>query len=200
MGLASMLTGKWFTRLVFISCMVCSVAIYFAFKNMEFIVHGQLYDFGLIFSAAWADGYRVFTWMVFLFLGVPTALSALALASSFLKVKEIPKIAPPKGVTKVGYIGLKKSRPVQNSSVRQPRPVQQTRQPQRPNTVTAKATDDGNLLGMSCPECKKVFGRALVMLDFRSGSNRMVSVCPYCNHVLGYTDEEKAKHSGLQVG
>ena len=197
MGFTSMLTGKWFTRLVLVSCIVCSISIYVVFKNMEFIVHGQLYDFGLIFSAEWADGYRVFTWLVFACVGVPLALSSLALASSFLNVAEIPKrehivperTGPPRGVTKVGYIGSQPKRP-----------VQQPRQTQEPVRETISRVDNGNCVGISCPECKKVFGRALVMLDFRSGSNRMVSVCPYCNHVLGYTSEEKGKDDGFRVG
>ncbi len=203
MGLTSMLTGKWFTRLVLVSCVVCSISIYVVFKNMEFIVHGQLYDFGLIFSPEWADGYRVFTWLVFACVGVPLALSSLALASSFLHVAEVPerkhvapqRTGPPRGVTKVGYIGSKQTRPVQQS-----RPVQQTRQAQEPVRQTISRVDNGNCVGIVCPECKKVFGRALVMLDFRSGSNRMVSVCPYCNHVLGYTSDEKANSDGFRVG
>ena len=197
MGLTSMLTGKWFTRLVLVSCIVCSISVYVVFKNMEFIVHGQLYDFGLIFSPEWADGYRVFTWLVFACVGVPLALSSLALASSFLNVEKIPerehivpqRAGPPRGVTKVGYIGSQQSRP-----------VQQARQAQEPVRGTISKADTVDGVGISCPECKKVFGRALVMLDFRSGSNRMVSVCPYCNYVLGYTSEEKAKDDGLHVG
>jgi hypothetical protein len=199
MDLVSMLTGKWFTRLVLVSCIACSVAAYFVFKNMEFMVHGQLYYYGLIFSPEWADGYRVFTWLIFLFLSVPMALSGLALASTFVKVEKIPKKTPPR-VNKVRHLGLQKSRPIQNSSVHKSRPAQQTRQPQAPNKKTIKENDNGNCLGISCPECKKVFGRALVMLDFRGGSNRMVSVCPYCNHVIGYTDEEKDEDDVFMVG
>ena len=197
MDLASMLTGKWFTRLVLVSCIVCSVSIYFVFKNMEFIVHGQLYHFGLVFSPEWADGYRVFTWLIFVCVSVPTALSSLVLASSFLNVAKMSeaehivpqKAGPARGVTKVGYI-----------KSQQHRPVQQSRQVQEPARKTIGRVDNGNCLGMSCPECKKVFGRALVMLDFRSGSNRMVSVCPYCNHVLGYTGEEKTKNDAFLAG
>jgi hypothetical protein len=117
---------------------------------MEFIVHGQLYDFGLIFSAEWADVYRVFTWLLFACLIVPTALSSIALASSFLiktKMSErehiVPqKAGPPRGITKVGYIGSPKHRP-----------VKQSRQVKEPARKTTNADDNGNILGMSleCP-------------------------------------------------
>jgi len=48
---------------------------------------------------------------------------------------------------------------------------------------------EGNHLLASCPKCKKVFGKPLVMLDFSGGKTRLVNVCPYCNYVLGSADE-----------
>lgn len=50
---------------------------------------------------------------------------------------------------------------------------------------------------ISCPNCKRVFGKPLVMLDFSGGKTRLVNVCPYCNHVLGDADE---KESDSDVG
>jgi hypothetical protein len=177
MGLKRMLSGKWFTRLVLTSWIICAVAILVIFKNMELIVHGQLYYYGLIFSPEWADGFRIFTWLFFIFLGLPIALSSLALVSSFFKVNQplkkqniIPeRTGPPRGVVKVESPPVAKEVPkrVENGNC------------------------NGNGGGISCPKCKKTFGRALVMLDFHGGKNRMVSVCPYCNHVLGCTSEEK---------
>ena len=177
-----MLSGKWFNRLVFASWIISAVSILVIFKSMELIVHGQLYDYGLIFSPEWADGYRVFTWLIFLCLGLPMVLSGIALAWSFVKVEKPPlientisqKVVPPTDAVEV-------------------KPKQTEQVPQTPKT-TKKARgklDNENNVKITCSECKKVFGRALVMLDFRSGANRMISVCPYCNAVLGYTSEEK---------
>jgi hypothetical protein len=199
MSLRAMLTSKWFSRIVLVSWMVCAVAIYFVFKSMESIVHGQLYNFGLVFSPEWADGYQVLTWMVFVCLGLPTALSGIALASSFINVEKIreqkhvvqQRAGPPRGVIKVGSNKIRPSQPA--------RSIQQPHQVQEPVREAIGQADNGNCVGISCPECKKVFGRALVMLDFRSGSNRMVSVCPYCNNVLGYTSEEKGKYDSFHV-
>jgi uncharacterized Zn-finger protein len=53
---------------------------------------------------------------------------------------------------------------------------------------------EGNHLLASCPKCKRVFAKPLVMLDFAGGKTRLVNVCPYCSHVLGSADE------GVQVG
>lgn len=47
----------------------------------------------------------------------------------------------------------------------------------------------GNHLLASCPKCKKVFGKPLVMLDFEGGKTRLVNVCPYCNFILGSANE-----------
>lgn len=43
----------------------------------------------------------------------------------------------------------------------------------------------GNHMLISCPSCKRTFGKPLVVLDFSSGKGRLVNVCPYCNAKLG---------------
>lgn len=53
---------------------------------------------------------------------------------------------------------------------------------------------EGNHLLASCPKCKRVFGKPLVMLDFGGGKTRLVNVCPYCSHVLGSAGD------GVEVG
>ena len=200
MGLKSMLTSKWFVRLALVCWIVCGAFIIFVFKNMESIVHGQLYSFGLIFSPEWADSYRLFTYLIFVSVGVPAALSGVALFSSFLVVKGATQrnyVVPKKMETLsgVGKVGLQKN--CQSPQVRQ---FSRASHVQAPATKVVSQVNNGNCVGISCPECKKVFGRALVMLDFRSGTNRMVSVCPYCNHVLGFQADEKAENDEFVVG
>jgi DNA-directed RNA polymerase subunit RPC12/RpoP len=179
MGLKRILAGNWFTRVVLISWIVCAISIFIAFKNMELIVHGQLYSYGLIFSEEWAGSYRFFTWMIFLSLGVPTALSGAALVSSFFKVEQVSekKVAVPQNL--------------------KPMPVGAKVERQLIVKETAKSIENGD--GISCPNCKKVFGKALVMLDFHGGKNQLVSVCPYCNHILGNTSEAKCANEDFHV-
>ena len=181
MGLQSMISGKWFNRIVLIVWIICAVSIFVVLKNIELIVHGQLYYYGLVFSAEWADAYRLLTWLIFLCLGLPMALSGLALASSFLKAEQVPKIEKPVPHRTVSTHGVTKV------------------EPKKVVNEAPRRVDNGNCVGISCPRCKKVFGRALVMLDFRSGMNRMVSVCPYCNHVLGYTNDVKSADDSVYV-
>jgi uncharacterized protein YbaR (Trm112 family) len=185
-------TGKWFTRLVLISCLVSAVSILVVFKSMEYIVHGQLYNFGLVFSSEWADAYRVLTWLIFLCVGVPMALSGFALATSFLKVEEIPKtehmvpqkVGPPRGIAPKAA----------SQQIRPTQTIQKTLETEKLQHPIRRSSNE-----LCCPKCKKVFGRALVMLDFRNGANRMVSVCPYCNNVLGYTSEERSQNITFSV-
>ncbi len=181
MGLKGILCGNWFTRVVLVSWIISAVSIFVLFKNIELIVHGQLYYYNLQFSPDWADPYRVYTWLIYISLGPPTALSGIALASSFLKVEKVPEkktIVP------------QRTRPPQGNFKMESRPAVRE--------APAKV-ENGNGDGICCPHCKKVFGRALAMLDFRSGKNRMVSVCPYCNHVLGYTNEERNINEKIYV-
>jgi len=53
-----------------------------------------------------------------------------------------------------------------------------------------------NSMVITCPKCKKVFGRPLNMLDFSKGQAQLVNVCPYCNYILGSasdTDSDSTK-------
>lgn len=56
-----------------------------------------------------------------------------------------------------------------------------------------------NHVVVSCPSCKKVFSKPLVMLDLRQGKPKLVNVCPYCDHVLGIAEsvESEKVHANL---
>jgi len=56
-----------------------------------------------------------------------------------------------------------------------------------------------NHMVVSCPGCKKVFSKPLVMLDFGGGKTRLVNVCPYCNRVLGSADAGEKERDGVGV-
>jgi uncharacterized Zn-finger protein len=56
-----------------------------------------------------------------------------------------------------------------------------------------------NHMVVSCPGCKKVFSKPLIMLDFGGGKTRLVSVCPYCNHVLGDANARERDRDEVEV-
>jgi len=57
----------------------------------------------------------------------------------------------------------------------------------------------GNSMLISCPSCKRTFGKPLVMLDFSSGKAKLVNVCPYCNVKLG-EEYVKKDEEDVEVG
>jgi uncharacterized Zn-finger protein len=42
-------------------------------------------------------------------------------------------------------------------------------------------TEPSTRIMISCPFCKKVFTKPLVVLDFAEGKGKLMNVCPYCN-------------------
>ena len=69
---------------------------------------------------------------------------------------------------------------------------------EKPRGVRDQPLRDNHML-VSCPKCKRVFGKPLVMLDFSRGRVRLVNVCPYCNHVLGSADAGEKERNGVRV-
>jgi uncharacterized Zn-finger protein len=181
LNLERVLSGYWFIRAVLVVWIISAVSIFVLLKDIELIVHGQLYYYGLSFSPDWADPYRIYTWLIYLCLGLPIALSGVALVSSFIKE---PNKVPEKKVTVEQRV--------------RPQPV--AKAGSQPNVnEEPKIVDNSNDAGISCPQCKKTFSRALVMLDFHSGKPKLVSVCPYCNYVLRNTKDEKGVNDDIHV-
>ena len=68
--------------------------------------------------------------------------------------------------------------------------------------VAGSEVESGNQTGdmiISCPKCKKMFRRPLVMLDFGGSKPRLVNVCPYCNQILGTSEPEKDVYCSIDV-
>ena len=177
----NVLYGKGFTRLVLIIWIICAVAVFVLINNMDFIVHQKLYNYGLQLSPDWIVPYWTYTWMTYLFLGLPIVLSGIALISSYVKVEKV----------------LQKNCNVAERSKSPPTVAKvESRRFNRETSTTAKK-DSG--VWISCPHCNKVFGKALVMLDFHDGKNQLVSVCPYCNHILGSASNVKTSNEDFYV-
>ena len=143
--------------------------------RIDTLIHNQLYNFGLQFDHAWADTYYFYKQLMYTALAVPIALSVLSIAAGFKR---------------------------QTSKIRQPatKPESRLAQPRtQPVACEERKTKANNNMVISCPNCKKTFGRPLVMLNFEAGKNRLVNVCPYCSHVLGSAENEKTSTSGFQI-
>jgi uncharacterized Zn-finger protein len=188
-----------FNRIIIVALIVwiasAAVNIY-VLTRFDALVHGQLYEYGLRFDNAWADAYYSYSQLMYIAIGVPIALSFVAILIGFKSITEKtpathtlkPKLAQTQPVT----------RPQPQPVIRtQPQPV--ARQEQKPQDVKAKVKENTNVTGVTCPNCKKVFGRPLVMLNFENGKNRLMNVCPYCSHVLGNSENKQEPKSEFSI-
>jgi uncharacterized Zn-finger protein len=88
-----------------------------------------------------------------------------------------------------------KSAPVKNLEV-------EAEREKEPQVVAKSEVESENQTGdmiISCPKCKKMFRRPLVMLDFGGSKPRLVNVCPYCNQILGSSEPEKDVYCSIDV-
>ena len=150
-------------KLLLIMWMISTVLVLFLLSQIDSIVHGDLYGFGLEFSTNWAGPYWAYANLVYVFLIFPMIVGGgILVLGSFFKYK--------------GDDTGKRAR------------VSAKREVKRPKAKT-EALKQNNIT-ISCPQCKKVFGKPLNMLDFSGGKPRLANVCPYCNHILPDKDEK----------
>jgi hypothetical protein len=160
---------SWYIRIGLLVWFVSAIFIALMVRQLNGIVHGTLYDYGLKFSYNWATPYWSLERFIYIFLAVPAVVSGIALFADFWQGHR-------SGVPEVKIV---KSKPIANE-IRAP-------------VVSEK---DNSML-INCPKCHKVFSKPLSMLDFSSGKTRLVNVCPYCNHVLG--DANSRNHVDIHV-
>ena len=133
----------------------------FLLGQIDSIVHGDLYNFGLQFSTDWAGPYWAYVNQIYLFLILPMVLGGgILLIGSFIKYTN------------------------KNTGTHVPAKRQVKR-----DKVKTEVSKQNNIT-ISCPQCKKVFGKPMNMLDFSGGKPRLANVCPYCNHILPDKDEK----------
>ncbi len=153
-------------RIVVIAWLVSSAIVVYLLNKLDGVVHGDLYNYGLVFSTGWAVPFWSFERFIYVCLAVPATLGGAVLVLDFWRSA--------KGETPI--VKHVNNKPVA-SEVRAP--------------VQAQNAKENNMV-VNCPKCHKVFGKPLNMLDFSSGKTRLVSVCPYCNHVLGDSESESS--------
>jgi len=162
-----LLDNCWFVRVVLVLWLVSTVFVVLLLGKVDWVVHHELYNYGLQFSMEWASVYWANLRMIYVFLGIPICFSGLYFVLDVWRFISMRR----GGVA----VEQKPSVPV--------RPAQRVRQ-------EAKAVEQNHML-ISCPKCKKVFSKPLVMLDFSTGKSRLVNVCPYCNFVLSWGESSE---------
>jgi hypothetical protein len=168
-------------RLVLALWFVSSLFAAFILTQLDGIVNGTLYNYGLHFSNGWALQYWALDRLVYICLFIPSLLGAFTLVFDLWRSRAERSRARVPEVSRVERVPEVK-RVEDNVATCRAAPVVQT------------AARDTSMM-ISCPKCKKLFGRPLNMLDFTSGKAQLINVCPYCNHVLG-----DAGHVDTDVG
>jgi hypothetical protein len=79
MTLKDVLENSSFVRIVLVLWLVSSFFLLFLLGRIDWIVHGELYDFGLQFSPVWATPYWTLLRLTYVCLAVPSVLSAIVL-------------------------------------------------------------------------------------------------------------------------
>jgi uncharacterized Zn-finger protein len=189
--LTSLLRDSIFVRALLVLWIISTALEAYLLTNIDKIVHADLYNYGLQFSPDWAIPYWMTLRFIFVFLAIPSILSAAALITSiFGKGEERKPVERVDISQRVGITQKFKPQPTQSP---QPQPPQQPQQPTQPTVAQRdpqQAMRENHML-ISCPKCKRVFGKPLVMLDFSTGNSRLVNVCPYCNQILGKADDKQ---------
>lgn len=150
--------------------LVSAIFVVVLLGRIDWIVHHELYDFGLQFSPEWAVNYWAAVRMIYVFIAVPVVLS-------------------------VTYFGLEVWRLVKGEkNVARRKPVQAA----KPISKGVENAETNHML-INCPKCKRVFSKPLVMLDFSGGKTRLVNVCPYCNYVLNLAEENTTEKKNASI-
>lgn len=199
---------QWLSRILLIAIIIFSGLVMYAINEIDKIIngnlYGQMYHYGLEFSLDWANPYWSFTKIVYIGLGATIIISIIVLLLGFIKTKK-PETSFKQEPQKTQPPTLTQPQP--QPVYTQPKPKIQTPptpkaviQPQtktqpQPETVEEQkpknTTKPNSAIPNTCPSCKKTFGQPLVMLDFEGGKSKLVNVCPYCNQVLGDTEQKE---------
>ncbi len=147
----------WLIRAVLALYLVSSLFAAYMVNQLNGIVHGTLYDYGLQFSNGWAVPYWSLERLLYVYLFVPFFSGSFVLIFDLWKSRSerTPKVRHMESSVAAGIVG----------------PVVQN--------------GKNNSKMINCPKCSRLFSRPMNMLDFSSGKAHLVNVCPYCNQVLG---------------
>ena len=139
--------------------------------QVDGLVHGLLYSYGLRFDYEWATPY----WTFFrLSLGLLCGVAGISFFSMMYLVLSRRNLRSQLPITL-------HSKPALET---QPAKAERAKEHKKPEKETTEDGVEIVAIPMACNKCGKVFTQPLCMFDFRSGKPRLVNVCPYCNALL----------------
>lgn len=193
MDMKRLVSSQWLDRIILMTSIGSCGAVAFLLNKIDSILNVQLYSFGLQFDTSWADPYWATAHLIYVLLGMSIVLSLVAIGLGFARDKQFARtqgtgknvcLAPPQKVANDPRL----KDDMQKALVKELKVNEESR-----------LKENGGGLLVSCPNCKKVFSRPLVMLDFTGGKTRLVNVCPYCNLTLGEVENDGNADDSIHV-
>ncbi len=193
--------------IIFSSIVLIATALTaYMLNQLDQIVHGQLYSYGLRFDYAWANPYWSILRIIQILLVVAAATAAIDLGLSIKRDRSSTRanLAPrpqkpqrvsppiptvPRAIERQAAPPSPVRTPIPNTStVRQPtspaQPTPTRSNPQIVSTPTRQQVSAQPTGPTKCPRCNKAFSQPLQMLDFQGDRPRIVSMCPFCNEII----------------
>jgi uncharacterized Zn-finger protein len=201
----SLINNQWLSRILLTTIIIISAVVMYAINEIDRIINVQLYDYNLLFSFDWANPYWGLTKIIYIGLGATIIMSITVLLLGFIKTKTstptLTSFKPEKPKTPQPIKATPEPIQIQPKTQPPPTPKAKTSQPantviittatgEQPKTKPAPKQKAIETQTGLCPSCKKSVGQPLVMLDFEGGKSKLVNVCPYCNQVLGDTEQK----------
>ena len=176
--------------------MALAVAVLVLLYQIDMIVHGALYEYGLQFHYEWAIPYWTFERLMLGLLGVIAIVNGFCVATAILSNRAPPQ-RKPVSVARAPKPGFTRERnEIKKEKTPEPKEGDKPKVRVRETRAVRDTTEDGVeviALPMVCSKCGKVFSQPLCMFDFKSGKPRLVNVCPYCNAVLAVSGNSKSE-------
>jgi len=190
--------------------LVATALAAYVLNLLDQIVHGQLYNYGLQFSLAWANPYWNLLRIIQILLGIiaiSTAVNVILTLRKYVFMKEPsvkiepspkPTITAPSRTHTISSptrhvpstmhtVERALSPPATPSATPVPRvfsppPAPSASEPTPRPTPSPFSSEVAGLI--RCANCGKAFTQPLRMLDFQGDRPRILSICPFCNEII----------------
>lgn len=189
--------------ILFSSIILVAVATAFYVLNLlDLFVHGQLYNYGLLFDLAWANPYWDLLRIIQMLLGIVATVASVNVIFTVRKYvsmkKQTVKIAPSQRPTIHAPAPIRPIPPPARTAPALTHTVEKVTAapvtpaatsvtpsvsaPARPYSSPPFSSEISGLI--KCGHCGKAFTQPLRMLDFQGDRPRIVSICPFCNEII----------------
>jgi hypothetical protein len=186
-----------FNRVALIASLATAIIAMVLYAQVDSMLAHDINTNAVQYSSTWYGPYSTYTQLIYAFLGIAAAVSAIALGYGiFMKPqKRIPETASvpaPAMISALNNANLQEIRPQEIEESNPPEPAQTEIHTEKTNP---KQDSNGNI----CANCNKTFTRPLVTLNFINGKPTMVETCPYCGEPIQVDKKEEKTELDVEV-